>query len=36
MLKKVNFRKAFVIIAVLAAIALLAGFLLFGSTNLGH
>jgi|KBSMisStaDraftv2_1062788.scaffolds.fasta_scaffold40190_4 hypothetical protein len=36
MLKKVNFRKAFVIIAVLAGIALLAGFLMFGSTNLRH
>jgi len=35
-LQRVNFRKAFVIIAILAAVALAAGFLLFGSTNLGH
>jgi hypothetical protein len=35
-LKRVNFRKAFIVIGVLALIALAAGFLLFGSTNLGH
>jgi hypothetical protein len=34
-LKRVNFRKAFVIIVALALLALIAGFLMFGSANTG-
>jgi hypothetical protein len=34
-LKRVNFRKAFVIIIALALLALIAGFLMFGSANTG-